>query len=368
VLGFPDTFAPDLQTGNDSPPPLYGWLVTASSGINEANVTEWFEANLVGVSPPLSFEMIAAGHSNLTFRVTDAAGSTWVLRRPPLHQVLATAHDMSREHRIISALHGTIPVPRSLGLCEDNDVNERPFYVMEFVDGLVLRNEALAMEVPASTRRDAALSLVSVLAALHAVDPDSVGLGDLGRKEAYVARQLRRWKGQYEASQTMDRPAIAAVHDHLAANIPEQHGAGIVHGDYRLDNCMIDPDGQVIAVLDWELCTLGDVMADVAMLLAYWSEPDDDLAALEDSPTLAPGFLSRVEVVAEYERVSGRDMSDLDFYLAFANWRLACILEGVYSRYVGGAMGDKAAPGVEGFLTRIDACVARAKDHASRVG
>jgi aminoglycoside phosphotransferase (APT) family kinase protein len=173
---------------------------------------------------------------------------------------------------------------------------------------------------------------------------------------------------QYEASMTTERPEVRVVHDHLAGHIPEQIGAGIVHGDYRLDNCMVDGSGEVIAVLDWELCTLGDVKADLAMLLVYWPEPGDTHITLDDSPTLAAGFLTRAEAIGEYQRVTGRDMDDIDFYLAFANWRLACILEGVYSRYVGGAMGDKSADAVDAFQARIEACIEQATAHAAEVG
>jgi aminoglycoside phosphotransferase (APT) family kinase protein len=348
-------------------PTLYGFHVPQIAGINETRVTEWFVDTVAAVEPPLDFELIAAGHSNLTFRVADRSGALWVLRRPPLHQVLATAHDMGREHRIISALQGAIPVPTVVGLCSDETVNDRPFYVMGFVDGLVLRNQQMAEAVDQSVRRNAGLSLVRVLAELHTVDPDSVGVGDLGRRENYVARQLKRWMGQYEASATTERPEVRAIHEHLAAHIPDQIGSGIVHGDYRLDNCMVDSSGDVIAVLDWELCTLGDVKADLAMLLAYWVEPDDEYAALEASPTLAAGFPTRQEVVAEYQRATGTDLGDIEFYLAFANWRLACILEGVYSRYAGGAMGDKSA-GIESFRTRIDACMALAAAHIAAAG
>ena len=260
-------------------------------GIQHDAVSAWFEANVPGVALPLTFELIAGGHSNLTFKATDANGQCYVLRRPPLYQVLATAHDMGREHKIIAALADTdVPVPRTHGLCEDEAVNERPFYVMEFVDGRVVRNRNHAAALAPEVRRAASTSIAETLAHIHAVDVDEVGLGDLGRKEDYIARQLRRWLRQFEESKTQDRPQIQEVHDHLVARIPEQGEAGIVHGDYRLDNCILGSQGQVMAVLDWELCTLGDRNADVAQLLVYWAEPDDPESALDDPPTSESGI------------------------------------------------------------------------------
>ncbi|MCY3637249.1 MAG: phosphotransferase family protein [bacterium] len=338
-------------------------------GIQHDAVSAWFEANVPGIALPLTFELIAGGHSNLTFKATDANGRCYVLRRPPLYQVLATAHDMGREHKIIAALADTdVPVPRALGLCEDETVNERPFYVMEFVDGRVVRNRTHAAALTPEVRRTASQSIAETLAHIHAVNVDEVGLGDLGRKEDYIARQLRRWQRQFEESKTQDRPQIQEVHDHLVARIPEQGEAGIVHGDYRLDNCILGERGQVMAVLDWELCTLGDRNADVAQLLVYWAEPGDPESALDNPPTSEAGFASRSEMFDLYSEVSGREVDNFEYYMAFGYWKLACILEGVYSRYVGGAMGDKAPPqGAESFAARVDALVELATSAAEQV-
>ncbi len=326
-------------------------------GIRYDTVSAWFDNHVAGVTLPLRFELIAGGHSNLTFKVTGADGQTYVLRRPPLHQVLSTAHDMSREHNIIAALAGTdVPVPRTYGLCLDEAVNERPFYVMDFVKGRVVRNRNEAAGFTPELCRAASHSVVDTLARIHAVDVDQVGLGDLGPKEGYISRQLRRWLGQFEKSRTRERPEIRAVHDHLVDRIPEQGAAGIVHGDYRLDNCILSDEGRILAVLDWELCTLGDRNADVAQLLVYWAEAGDDDFALDNPPTTAPGFAGRAEMLDRYREASGRSLDDIDFYIAFAYWKLACILEGVYSRYMNGAMGDKAPPqGAESFAARVDA-------------
>ena len=210
--------------------------------------------------------------------------------------------------------------------------------------------------------------MADTLALIHAVDVDQVGLGDLGRKEDYIARQLRRWLRQFEESKTRERSEIPAVHDHLLARIPDQGPAGIVHGDYRLDNCILGDCGQILAVLDWELCTLGDRNADIAQLLVYWAEPDDPESALDSPPTGVPGFATREEMRDRYQQASGRDLDNFEFYLAFAYWKVACILEGVYSRYVSGAMGDKAPPqGADSFAARVDALTEMATAAAEQV-
>ena len=341
----------------------------APEGIDAEAVTAWFGRHVPDARPPLGFSLIEAGHSNMTFVVGDAGRRRWVLRRPPLHTVLATAHDMGREHRAIAALHPEgFPVPRPLGLCTDPSVNGAPFYVMEHVEGSVIRDATDAAALPHRTRRALSRSLVEVLAELHSFDVDAVGLADHGRRDGYVARQLRRWLRQVTDTDTVDRPEIRDVHDHLAARVPEQSTTGIVHGDYRLDNCIVGGDGEVRAVLDWELCTLGDVLADVAMLLTYWSEPGDESQALDNAPTAVPGFYTRAELIDAYAEVSGRSLDQIDFYLAWGAWRLACILIGVQARYLAGAMGDKAPlEGIESFASRIDGLIARAQHHAAQV-
>ncbi|MGY6500334.1 MAG: phosphotransferase family protein [Acidimicrobiales bacterium] len=317
-------------------------------------MTAWFEANVADVAPPLQFDLIAGGHSNLTFRVTDTAGRRFVLRRPPTGQVLATAHDMGREHRIISALAPTdVPVPTTLGLCTDPDVNGAPFYVMDFVDGLIVRGQDVGETLTPAQRRRAGEALVDTMADIHAVDIDAVGLGDLGRREDYLGRQLKRWYGQWNQSKTRDLPAVDEVHDHLVANTPPQREATIVHGDYRLDNCLMTPEGEVAAVLDWEICTLGDPLADVGLLMVYWADPGDPASALLSPATALDGFPTRAELADRYAARTGRDLSDLALYTAFGYWKLACILEGVYARYVGGSMGSAAAD-AEVFKAQVD--------------
>jgi aminoglycoside phosphotransferase (APT) family kinase protein len=280
---------------------------------------------------------------------------------------------MGREHRIISALGSTdVPVAPALGLCTDDDVNGAPFYVMGFVEGHVLRDAKSAEAALDETgRRTAGESTVDVLARIHAVDVDAVGLGDLGKREGYLARQLKRWYGQFQASNAETGrpvPLVHQLHERFAAAMPEQQGTAVVHGDYRLDNCMVAADGSVAAVLDWELCTLGDPLADLGLLLVYWTEPDDTTSVLvgRSAPTTAAGFPSRSDVVARYAATSNRDLSSLEYYVAFGYWKLACILEGVYARYAAGAMGE--ASGFEGFEAQVEALARLAADTADRAG
>ncbi|MDQ1403605.1 MAG: hypothetical protein QOG03_1921 [Actinomycetota bacterium] len=328
-------------------------------GIDVPRVSAWLEANIPDAAGPFDFELVAGGRSNLTFKVTDSAGRNLVLRRPPTSHVLATAHDMGREHKIISALGPTpVPVAPALGFCDDEAINGRPFYVMGYVEGHILRDATTAEKVLTEDgRRAAGYDLVDVLAAIHAVDVDAVGLGDLARKEGYIERQLKRWYSQFKQSEAMTEgrsvKIVDEMHDFLAARIPDQGPAAIVHGDYRLDNTMLGDDGKVRAVLDWEICTLGDPLADVGLLMVYWAEAGDENALMGIAPTASPGFPTRDELRARYSDKSGRDPSQLDFYISFGYWKLACILEGVYSRYAGGAMGGDRSAGFEGFAQQV---------------
>ena len=338
--------------------------MSAPEGIFESSVTSWLDTSVDGAVGPYSWEIIAGGHSNLTFLVTDANGRRLVLRRPPLAHGLASAHDMAREHRIISALNrSSVPVPTTVGLCEDDRINGAPFYVMEYVDGHVVRDvEAAERSLSEPARTRASESLADTLAAIHEVDLVSVGLNDLGRHEDYLARQLRRWYGQWEQQRTRDLSLIDDVHAVLIANLPAQQAATIVHGDYRLDNTMVDDDGNVCAVLDWEICTLGDPLADIAMLAVYWTGPTDTQSAWESGATTAAGFWDRNQLIERYAQSSGRDLGNFDLYMAFANWKLACILEGVYARYLGGALGERDTSELEPFKRQVDSAARAAAD------
>jgi aminoglycoside phosphotransferase (APT) family kinase protein len=317
-------------------------------GIDVDRVSAWLVEWVEGAKAPFTFDLIAGGRSNLTFRVTDAGGHAYALRRPPVSHVLPTAHDMTREHTVISALGPTdVPVPRTFGLCTDPEVNGAPFYVMSFVEGHIVRDERAAAALEESARNEASRSLVDTLARLHAVEVDRVGLSEFGRRDGYIARQLKRWHTQFTQS-TLDGvpgPAVVdRVHDLLVARVPEQQATAIVHGDYRLDNTVLADSGDVLAILDWEICTLGDPLADLGLLLVYWAEPEDAGQALIGvAPTTLPGFWSRAQLLDRYGATSGLDVSGIAYYRAFGFWKLACILQGVHVRYASGApAGDRS--------------------------
>ncbi|WP_423922021.1 phosphotransferase family protein [Candidatus Poriferisodalis sp.] len=330
------------------------------AGIDPEPVTIWL-VERAPVAPPLRFELITGGHSNLTYRVTDGSDRRWVLRRPPLAHLLAGAHDMVREHRLLDALGPTdVPTPPVVGLCTDSEVNNADFYVTGFVDGSVLRTSAEAAVLSPAARSTLCARLVECLASIHAVDLDATALADLGRSADYVARQLHVWQRQFNAMTMRELPIIERVHDALVASIPPQHDATLVHGDFRLDNCLVTGDGDVAAVLDWEIATLGDPLADLGYLLGYWVEPSDAFSPLGHDATTADGFWSRDELVSAYASATDRDVSALGWHFAFASWRLACILEGVHARYMGGA-NPQIPPEVDLFPPSVVALAERAE-------
>lgn len=285
------------------------------------------------VNGPLSGRLIEGGRSNLTYALSDGT-ARWVVRRPPLGHVLATAHDMRREYRVISALHPTaVPVPRTELLCEDEEVLGAPFYVMEFVDGVPYRTaDQLVPLGPERTRR-AVLGLVDTLVDLHAVDPGEVGLSDFGRPEGFLDRQLRRWGKQLDASRDRELAGIDELHAALGRKLPRSPAPAVVHGDYRLDNVLIgEDDDEIKAILDWEMSTLGDPLTDLGLLVMY-SMP----LAMPDSPVSttaeAPGHPAPAELIERYAARSGRDVCAVSWYTAFAWFKLAVILEGIHYRY-----------------------------------
>ena len=342
---------------------------TSPAGIHRQRVSDWLATHVSGVTAPFSFDVISGGHSNLTFCVTDSRERRMVLRRPPLSHALASAHDMKREHRIISALRDSaVPVAPVLGMCDDPEINGAPFYVMEFVEGHIIRDQQTVEHLASSeARKRASESLIDTLTAIHAVDIGDVGLNDLARHDAYIERQLKRWYGQWNAQKTRDLDAIDRVHDGLFRRIPPQRVTTIVHGDYRLDNCIVNGLGDIVAVLDWEICTLGDPLADLGLLMVYWTGPNDDVVATGYRATNVPGFLDRSDLVQRYATKSGRDVTHLDFYTAFALWKFACILEGVYARYLGGALGSRNSADLEPFKLQVDSAAAQAETLLTRL-
>ncbi|MFD4697063.1 phosphotransferase family protein [Streptomyces niveus] len=312
------------------------------------------------VGGPLRARLIEGGRSNLTYLVTDGAHD-WAVRRPPLGHVLATAHDMKREFRVISALHPTaVPVPEPLLLCEDPDVLGAPFYLMEYVRGTPYRTaEQLAPLGPERTRA-ALLGLVDTLVELHAVDPSAVGLADFGRPEGFLDRQLRRWGKQLDASRNRDLPGIDALHATLGRSLPNSHAPTVIHGDYRLDNVLIGDDDRIKAVLDWEMSTLGDPLTDLGLLVMY-SAPLEITGSPISTTAGAAGHPDPAELVARYAAGSGRDTSAIAWYTAFAWFKLAVILEGIHYRYtlgqtVGGGferIGDLVPVFIEHGLTTL---------------
>ena len=306
-------------------------------GVDLARLTGWLDAHHPGLrGGDLDGEVIAGGKSNLTYRITDGS-RTWALRRPPLAHVLPTAHDMVREYRVISALAGTaVPVAEAIALCDDPAVLGAPFYLMGFVDGVVLdRPDVLAGLDEAAARRSCEL-LMDTLVDLHDVAPAAVGLGDFGRPEGFLARQVRRWHQQWEASETRPLAELGATVERLTAALPEQAAPAIVHGDYRLTNVMFASDiGHIAAVVDWEMATLGDPLTDLGLLVVY-----QDLAQQGDTimPRMLPerGFLTAAQMVARYAQRSSRELDRLNWYVGFGYFKLAVVAEGIHHRYLAG--------------------------------
>lgn len=353
-----------------------------TEGIDLASIEPWLGARLPAARPPFRLERLAGGRSNLTYTLTDAAHGERVLRRPPLGPRQATAHDVLREGRIMAALAPTaVPVPAILGAAPDLCPDGAPLLLMERAPGVAVRGAAAVSDAGVAMAGDsgaarAGLSpaargrcgpaLAETLAALHAVDPAAVGLADLGHGTGYVARQLARWHRQWTEGRTRDLDDLAVAHGLLADRIPPQRRTAIVHGDFRLDNCLLTPAGEVAAVLDWEICTLGDPLVDLGLLLVYWAEPGDPVTALEDPPTLAPGFAGRAELRRRYEDAAGAAAGSLAFYEAFAWWKLACIVEGVYARVERGALGEVDRPAAT-FAAQAERLAAAAVASARRL-
>ena len=322
-------------------------------GLDVARFAAWFDDACPGeIGGPLRGHLIAGGRSNLTYEVTDGTRS-WVVRRPPLGHVLATAHDMRREYQVITALRDTaVPVPAAYAYCSDPDVLGAPFYVMAKVDGVPYRTADQIAPLGPARVRAIAERMIDTLARLHAVDPGAVGLGEFGRPEGFLARQVRRWRKQLDASRSRPVEGIDELHALLAANPPDDGAAAIVHGDYRLDNILVNSDDELAAIVDWEMATLADPLTDVGLLVVY-----QRMDMLHEGPMAsdAPGYPSEEEVLARYAERSGRDLSGLGFYVALASFKLAVILEGIHFRYV---HGQTVGEGFENIGERVGPLVA----------
>ena len=308
-------------------------------GLDLAAFSGWLgrvQPDLLDTSAGLSATLITGGKSNLTYAVSDGSRDV-IVRRPPLGHVLATAHDMAREYRVMQALSGSaVRVPAMFGLCEDTEVIGAPFYVMERITGTAFQRASELEPLGLVRVRGIANQLVDTLVALHEVDYQAIGLGDFGRPDGYLERQVKRWRQQLEKSRTREIPGIDELADWLSASVPSESGGTIVHGDYRLDNALIDDNDNIAAVIDWEMSTLGDPLTDLALMLAYQQLALDTPAGAEAFVTDAPkaaGYLSMDEVTERYASASGRDVRELGFHLALAYFKLAVILEGIYVRF-----------------------------------
>lgn len=327
------------------------------TGYDTRAVEAWIAAHVPALTPPLRWFRLEGGHSNLTYRIVDGHGREAVIRRPPMGELLPKAHDMAREWAVISALGPTpVPVPAALGFCADPAVTGAHFYVMGLIDGHPLYSAADTDRwVPQPQRRRLADSFIDVLADLHSVDPGAVGLGDLGKQDSYIGRQLKTWYRSWTASvgpAGYDDPRAHELQAYFLANLPDQGPARIVHGDYGLHNTLVGPDCTLAAVVDWEISTLGDPLADLAYALNQWQDPDDPIALREAAPTTLPGFPRRAHLAERYAARTGRDLSRLDYYVGFNRWKTAAIVHGVYARY---REGKKSTDGVdlEGLRARI---------------
>lgn len=322
-------------------------------GLRLPALAAWLAQHGLADGGPLTAQLLAGGRSNVSYRIQDSSGADLVVRRPPLGHVMPTAHDMGREHTVLAALHDVgFPTPRVRGLCTDDSVLGAAFLVMDFVTGRVLQTAADTVGLAPDDYDSLSAELVDALAALHLLDPQRVGLGNLGRAEGYLARQVRRWGQQWELSKTRDLPGIELLRDwleHSVGHLPADLPAAIVHGDYRVDNVIWHPTAnRILAVVDWEMATLGDPVSDLAIALVYWSEAGDTLRGrvpVAEHITEAPGFWTRAAVTTRYEQQTGFDLGHLGFCVTLACFKLAVIMESIHKRNLAGQQLGAAGGG-----------------------
>ena len=320
-----------------------------AEGYDIPQVEQWIETNIPALSPPFNWTQLVGGHSNLTYKLVDTKGQTAVIRRPPQGKLLPKAHDMSREWALISSLGSAgFPVPRAYGFCESPDVTGAWFYVMGHVEGRPLYSVQETMDwIPDEKRETLAYSFIDTLADLHRLDPDEIGLGDFGKKDGYLARQLKTWYRSWTASvepAQFDDPRAHELHQYFIDEMPDQGMARVVHGDYGLHNCLVGDDSTIAAVVDWELASLGDPLVDLGYALNMWPESQADIDVNPDAATAASGFPKRSELADRYAKRTGRSLENLDYYLGYNSWKLATIVHGVYARY---KAGQKSSDGVD---------------------
>jgi aminoglycoside phosphotransferase (APT) family kinase protein len=315
-------------------------------GIRLPETEDWIGANTDEVEPPFEWSRLTGGTSNLTYAIRDKHGRRAVVRRPPTGKLLPKAHDMEREHKILFGLAPTpVPIARPFALCSDRDVTGAPFYVMEFREGVSIGNPSGAMlDMPMDVRPRIGESMIDGMVELHKIEPADVGLEDLGRPDSYVARQLNRWYDSFQRSDEAAQIPLPAIHkafEVLSARIPEQGPARVCHGDYGVHNILIRDSGDVVAITDWEISTLGDPLADLCYFIRSWADEsvpsaDEFLDSRRDA-----GYASRRELISMYEAKSGRELKDLWFYIAFNAFKICCIVQGVYGRFRGGVRGTQ---------------------------
>ncbi|WP_072805922.1 phosphotransferase family protein [Rhodococcoides yunnanense] len=338
---------------------------STSEDLDCSSVRVWLSQNESGPVGELTARLIAGGRSNPTYEISDGRRE-WILRRPPQGHVLPTAHDMGREYRALSSLKGTaVPVPRTIGLCEDSSIIGASFYVMDKLDGITLRTQDDTSRLTEQQRSGIADSMIDTLVALHSIDPAQVGLADWGRPEGFLERQLRRWLRQWDASATAERGEVAELHRRLTSALPQQEYPGIVHGDFKIDNMMVNPSDptEILGVLDWEMSTLGDTLTDLGILCSFWDQHGEFFNPITAGATALPGFPTRDRLVERYIAARGIDVPDIDWYLVFADFKIAVILEGIHARYMQGhtegddfsGVGDMVGPLLGRALERASA-------------
>jgi aminoglycoside phosphotransferase (APT) family kinase protein len=335
------------------------------SALDISALRRYLERSLPGgVDGELTAQLLAGGRSNPTYEVTDRTRS-WVLRRPPFGSVLPTAHDMGREYRVLTALASSaVPVPAPVTMCADPDVIGAPFYVMEKIEGTTLQTVEDTAALTPQQRDGLSASMIEILAILHEVNVAEVGLSDWGRPAGYLERQVRRWRRQWQASATVERPEVDELLERLEYSLPRTVHSGIVHGDFKLDNLMVDPGDptRVLGLLDWEMATLGDTATDLGVLLSFWDRPEEPFHPLTDGMTALDGFWTRERLIERYAKLRGIEPPDVGWYLVFADVKIAVIFEGIHARHL---RGETVGSGFEGIGDMVGMLIDRALELAA---